>query len=238
VQEQQGGARSPVGISHALDVSGGVYSESDTYSSQLLWRGRGFPLYVPGPQETLPQEYRQRGVTIGDVGSVTPEGIFDFLFNIYLSADNCINANYVPEGFSPLTPDYDPRDVVHHGYAAGEYVATSSVRKLPDHQPMARYGYSKWHAKSLRLPDRFLSQPPSEDSIFHCKPPKGAVLAMPFGSRLEKLRNLESMRRYAAANADSWYKYANGPRGRGLTNGSLYLVTGCEKSRSWGMAAF
>ncbi|KAJ7447056.1 hypothetical protein B0H11DRAFT_2083142 [Mycena galericulata] len=157
-QEQQGGARSPVGISHALDVSGGVYSESDTYSSQLLWRGRGFPLYVPGPQETLPQEYRQRGVTIGDVGSVTPEGIFDFLFNIYLSADNCINANYVPEGFSPLTPDYDPRDVVHHGYAAGEYVATSSVRKLPDHQPMA-------------------SQPPSEDSVFHCKPPKGAVLA-------------------------------------------------------------
>ncbi|KAJ7447043.1 hypothetical protein B0H11DRAFT_1878849 [Mycena galericulata] len=61
---------------------------------------------------------------------------------------------------------------------------------------------------------------------------------MPFGSHLEKLRNLESMRRYAAANADSWYKYANGPRGRGLTNGSLYLVTGCEKSRSWGMAAF
>ncbi|KAJ7471383.1 hypothetical protein B0H11DRAFT_1685337, partial [Mycena galericulata] len=74
--------------------------------------------------------------------------------------------------------------------------------------------------------------------VFNCAAPQGAVLALPTGSRLEKLENLENMRRYAAKNAESWYKHVNGARGRGLANGSLYLVSGCEKSRSWGMAAF
>ncbi|KAJ7679595.1 hypothetical protein B0H17DRAFT_910771, partial [Mycena rosella] len=61
------------------------------YSSQLLRRGRGFPLYVPEPQENLPQEYQREGVAIGDVCMVTPEGILEFFFNIYLDADNPIN---------------------------------------------------------------------------------------------------------------------------------------------------
>jgi hypothetical protein len=48
------------------------------------------------------------------------------------------------------------------------------------------------------------------------------------------------MRRYAAKNAESWYKHVNAPEGRGrrLVNGFLYLITGCEKSQSWGMATF
>jgi hypothetical protein len=46
------------------------------------------------------------------------------------------------------------------------------------------------------------------------------------------------MRRYAAKHAKSWYKYVNEARGRGLVNGSLYLVTGWEKAKSWGMASF
>ncbi|KAJ7847076.1 hypothetical protein B0H13DRAFT_1534568, partial [Mycena leptocephala] len=68
-----------------------VFSESGNYSSQLLNQGRGFPLYVPGPQINLPVQYRREGVAIGDVGRVTPEGNFDFFFNIYLPADHPIN---------------------------------------------------------------------------------------------------------------------------------------------------
>ncbi|KAJ7843054.1 hypothetical protein B0H14DRAFT_2265648, partial [Mycena olivaceomarginata] len=52
----------------------------------LLHQKRGFPLYDPGPRQTLPQEYRNTGVAIGDVGRITPEGAFDFFFNIYLPA--------------------------------------------------------------------------------------------------------------------------------------------------------
>ncbi|KAJ7798017.1 hypothetical protein B0H13DRAFT_1521250, partial [Mycena leptocephala] len=72
---------------------------------------------------------------------------------------------------------------------------------------------------------------------FSCRTPQGAVLALPHGSHLRKLDNLEAVRTYAAAHAESWFKYINGPRGRGL-DGSLYLVTGCEKAPSWGVASF
>ncbi|KAJ7798016.1 hypothetical protein B0H13DRAFT_1516052, partial [Mycena leptocephala] len=68
-----------------------AFSESEIYSNQLLRQKRGFPLYVPGPRQTLPEEYRKSGVAIGDVGRITPEGSFDFFFNIYLAADHPIN---------------------------------------------------------------------------------------------------------------------------------------------------
>ncbi|KAJ7714693.1 hypothetical protein DFH07DRAFT_762970, partial [Mycena maculata] len=73
---------------------------------------------------------------------------------------------------------------------------------------------------------------------FNCNGPAGALLALPHGSHLEKLENVEHVRQHAAQNAENWYKYINGTRGRGLVNGSLYLITGCEKSRSGGMASF
>ncbi|KAJ7759336.1 hypothetical protein DFH07DRAFT_443774 [Mycena maculata] len=195
---------------HSLHLPDDVYSESGSYSSQLLRRGRGFPLYVPQPQR-----HHRGGVAIGDVGRINSEGIFDFFFNIFLCAD--CNANRVPEDFCPLTRYYDDStDVTHHKYTAKEPVVTSSVQKV-------------------RTPANEFSL---GDCIFDCRPPKGAVLAIPLGSQLEKLENLESMQQYAIKNAESWYKYVNGARGRKLTNGSLYLVTGCEKSRSWGIAAF
>ncbi|KAJ7235779.1 hypothetical protein C8J57DRAFT_1003772, partial [Mycena rebaudengoi] len=65
---------------------------------------------------------------------------------------------------------------------------------------------------------------------FSCDGSQGAVLALPYGASLKKLRNVESVRAYAAKHAGRWYKYINGPRGRGLANGELYLVTGHEKA--------
>ncbi|KAF7374417.1 hypothetical protein MSAN_00325800 [Mycena sanguinolenta] len=46
------------------------------------------------------------------------------------------------------------------------------------------------------------------------------------------------MERYAAEHAETWYKYANVTRGRRLVNGRLYLITGWEKAKSWGIAYF
>ncbi|KAJ7843699.1 hypothetical protein B0H13DRAFT_2209677, partial [Mycena leptocephala] len=192
-----------------------VFSESGNYSSELLSQGRGFPLYVPRPRINLPAQYRREGVAIGDVGRVTPDGNFDFFFNIYLPADHPINAN-VPEGFVPLSP-YDPIDVDHSDFDPGNYVASPSIHEINDD---------------------FSNSVPGGDFVFNCEGPKGAVLALPHGAHLEKLENLASMRQYAAKHAESWYKYVNETRGRGLVNGSLYLITGCEKAKSWGMASF
>jgi hypothetical protein len=85
-------------------------------------------LYVPGPQINLPVQYRREGVAIGDVGRVTPEGNFDFFFNIYLPADHPINVN-VPEGFVPLSPS-DPIDVGHYDFDPGNYVASPSIHEM------------------------------------------------------------------------------------------------------------
>ncbi|KAJ6562023.1 hypothetical protein B0H19DRAFT_1259642 [Mycena capillaripes] len=191
---------------------------SEIYCEKLLYEQRGFPLYVPQPHMHLPEEYRRTGVAIGDVGRVTPEGAFDFLFNIYCPREHPINANGVPENFSPLPP-YLVSDLFCLDYAPGDYVSTLSVEEL-----------------DAESSDDF----PGGEFGFKCNGPDGAVLALPHGARLEKLENLETMLRYAAKNAESWYKHINGPGGRGrqLVNGFLYLITGCEKSQSWGMASF
>ncbi|KAJ7476215.1 hypothetical protein FB451DRAFT_1132966 [Mycena latifolia] len=204
-------------ISNTPDDSDG-YSESEIYCSQLLRRKRGFPLWVPGPQRNLPAEYQRKGVAIGDLGRVTPEGVFDFFFNIYLPADHPINANDVPEDFVPLKP-YVSKDVVHLDFDPGSHVSSSFIHELdPDAASSSEF--------------------PGGEFLFNCKGPNGALLALPHGAHLEKLESVEHARRYAAQNAQSWYKYVNGTRGRGLVNGTLYLITGCEKALSGGMASF
>ncbi|KAJ6600527.1 hypothetical protein DFH09DRAFT_901283, partial [Mycena vulgaris] len=89
-------------------------------------------------------------------------------------------------------------------------------------------------------PGTFVSTPTVQkvDVDAACDGPQGAILALPDGAHLQKLDNLEKMRTYAAKHAESWYTYVNGTRGRELANGDLYLVTGCEKARSWGMASY
>ncbi|KAK7006393.1 hypothetical protein R3P38DRAFT_2647046 [Favolaschia claudopus] len=188
------------------------FSESEIYCKQLMRQKRGFPLYDPKPRRNLTPEYRESGVAIGDVGRITAEGAFDFFFNIYLSAEHPINNHNVPENFYPLAP-FDTLDVYDQENLAGSHVSTSSVQRLD--------------------PGLF----PGGDFILGCQAPQGAVLALPEGSHLQKLENLEAVREYAAANAEEWFKYINGPRGRQMT-GPIYLITGCEKATSWGMATF
>ncbi|KAK6984227.1 hypothetical protein R3P38DRAFT_3375232 [Favolaschia claudopus] len=201
-----------IAVSNAPTSRNVVYSESGNYTSLLLRQGRGFPLYIPAPPTNLPAAYRRNGVAIGDVGRVTPEGSFDFFFNIYLPRGHRINANTPPD-FAPLLK-YESVDVTTEDYDAGTYVASPAVQETSsDHFPGGAF-------------------------VFDCQGPDGAVLTLPHGAQLEKLENLESMRQYAAKNAESWYKYVNQTRGRGLSNGSLYLVTGWEKAESWGMATF
>ncbi|KAJ7611983.1 hypothetical protein DFH06DRAFT_1109613, partial [Mycena polygramma] len=201
---------------HPLHLLDDNFSEPEIYCSQLLPFRRGFPLYVPAPSQNLPLEYRRTGVAIGDVGRITAEGIFDFFFNIYLPADHPINNNYVPDNFVPLGR-YAAEDVFEHSHEAGSYVATSSVQRLNEDGTF-----------------------PGSEFVFRCYAPQGAVLALPHGSHVKALQNLRPMREYAAAHAESWYRYVNGPRGRRLPTdkGLLYLVTGWEKAPSWGMAAF
>ena len=61
---------------------------------------------------------------------------------------------------------------------------------------------------------------------------------MPDGAFRENLRNKSLFRDFAAENAESWYRFVNGPCGWELGNGDLLLITGCDKTTSWGLAAY
>ncbi|KAF7342801.1 hypothetical protein MSAN_01995800 [Mycena sanguinolenta] len=193
-------------------------SDCDNYSNQLLHQKRGFPLYSPGPPAMLPAEYRAHGIQIGDVGTVTPQGVFDFLFNIYLPGQHPININNAPDGFQPLTPEYNlSRDGLLEDYAPGIHVSTASVYKLFENSQANQF--------------------PGGDFSFSCRAPRGAVVALPHGSQVKSLRTVELVREYARMHAISWYAHMK-TRGITIANGSLYLVTGCEKAKSWGIASY
>ena len=61
---------------------------------------------------------------------------------------------------------------------------------------------------------------------------------MPAGAFREDLRSTTLFRDFAAENAESWYRFINGPCGWELGNGELRLITGCDKTTSWGLAAY
>jgi len=105
-------------------------AEYEIYYDQLLAKGRGSPLWIPGPSRTLPTEYRRSGVRIGDVGIIYRSGKFNFLFNIFLSANHPINRGRVPEtfyhlDFSKIANDLDEDDA----FGPDSYLTSSSLRK-------------------------------------------------------------------------------------------------------------
>lgn len=59
-----------------------------------------------------------------------------------------------------------------------------------------------------------------------------AILLLPnYSTRCETLN-----KEYARRHGVSWYNYVNGSLGRNAPNGSLYLITGCDKTATWGNA--
>ena len=75
--------------------------QSHIYSLEMLILEAGYPLYMPTPSGGLPAAYLRGGVRIGDVGLVTANGAFDFLFN---TCQHGVNPPILPDGFQLLRP--------------------------------------------------------------------------------------------------------------------------------------
>ncbi|KAK0227685.1 hypothetical protein IW262DRAFT_1346755 [Armillaria fumosa] len=196
------------------------------YTKLLLSGGHGYPLWIPEPDYSLPSAYVERGICVGDVGIIRSDGGFDFVFNAFLEADNPVNAGRVPPDFSPLRTESDPNPIhiMHlqhpkHSFVASPHVSVTSVTLEASAEVPSVAGRGVEFEFST-----------SED--------QAAFLMLPQGATRFDVKNLLSMRNYALEHAHEWYEYINGPKlGREALNGTLYFVTGCDKTTAWGSAA-
>ncbi|KDR67729.1 hypothetical protein GALMADRAFT_30303, partial [Galerina marginata CBS 339.88] len=98
------------------------------YFQHIGAKGRGSALYIPEPSWSLRLEYRRKGNSIGDVGTITEFGGFDFLFNICLDRDDPINPPNLPENFTTLSiPELDIHQ--YSEFPGGSYLSSASMRK-------------------------------------------------------------------------------------------------------------
>ena len=87
----------------------------EIYSRLLFKAGQGYPLWNPALPAYCPEEYKLAGMQVGDVGYLTPDGGFFFLFNISLSKDHPINKwRGVPDDFIPV--DLGPIEIYHQSF--------------------------------------------------------------------------------------------------------------------------
>ncbi|KAK7037381.1 hypothetical protein VNI00_011131 [Paramarasmius palmivorus] len=174
----------------------------------------------------LPQEYTDVGVQIGDVGILHHDMSFDFLFNITYPADHPVNLQFgVPVDFVPIAKE------------RLQIMETAKYRKKDTHLDGPRHILS-----SKRIPEEELDprHQRAYEFLTHVTG-SGAMLMLPDGSTRYILMNQAIFRQYACENAQKWFEYAEGCRGREFSpkvHPSLYLVTGCEKSTAWGVASF
>ena len=102
-------------------------SSNSIYKRHMYLEAHGFPLWIPQPNETLDLSYRRQGVSIGDVGILTPDGGFDFLFNVCLPAGHP-NPEALPEGFVPL--ELKPTEIRKFpAHSSRSHLASPCVKK-------------------------------------------------------------------------------------------------------------
>ncbi|KAK7436206.1 MAPK-activated protein kinase Srk1 [Stygiomarasmius scandens] len=210
------------------DASASLYhafAPQDLYPRMMFPRRKGYAMWYPEPDEGAPPEYRKTGVQIGDLVLITGLGGLGYLFNICLPADHPVNAGRVPEDFKPLK--YQLR-IQKSTQDPGSFIPSSDSGILAEH---INNGDKTW--LSAKVPEEF-----GEGMVFNSNVPEGALLILPEGGSTVDLYNQGKFYDYANNHALAWYKYVNGVLGYEADNGSLYLVTGCDKSRCWGVSAF
>ena len=74
----------------------------------------------------LPQTYRQNGIRVGDVGVITANGAFEFLFNV---CDDGVDPTIFSGGFEPLKPYIR----TNHKFGPDTYLPSGCVDEVNYH---------------------------------------------------------------------------------------------------------
>ena len=108
-------------------------SPDKIFASSLFASGHGYPLFYPDTMQ-LDDDFRNtRGISIGDVGFLSVENQFLFLFNIFLPADHPYNKDHAPESFLPLNPLQESEICTTAHYFPRGYVIASKGVKVTRH---------------------------------------------------------------------------------------------------------
>ncbi|THU94904.1 hypothetical protein K435DRAFT_667411, partial [Dendrothele bispora CBS 962.96] len=194
-------------------------SNAEVYASLLLRHQHGYPLWKPKPYESLPEIYRMTGTRLGDVGRITQDGHFHFLFNVLAPADDPVNEGGVPTDFEPL--EFDMKKVLKEDdcHKPGDPIFTMGKKQ---------YGIGADVSTQL-------AGTPAEGGggiEFKFEVNRGALLLLPNGATRVDVETIIPFRQYAYQNCEKWYRFAEN-RGIEVENGSLYFVTGFDKTNSW-----
>jgi len=120
------GKGTPPPATHGMVIT---QADHEIYYNQLSAKKRGSPLWIPGPGTHHSAQYRKQGISIGDVGIVTRDGRFDFLFNIFQPANGDINSRGAPRSFSCENLNQLEIDTTSI-YGRKTYLTSESVRTL------------------------------------------------------------------------------------------------------------
>jgi len=108
-------------------------SPDKIFASSLFASGHGYPLFYPDTMQFDDEFRNTRGISIGDVGFLSVENQFLFLFNIFLPADHPYNKDNAPESFHPLSPLQDSEICTTANYFPRGYVIASKGVKVTRH---------------------------------------------------------------------------------------------------------
>ena len=96
----------------------------------MLLHKAGYPLYIPTPPEGLPESHRENGVRVGDVGVITANGAFHFLFNVFQHRSQSHAEN------DPLINSFKwpkPKITTRGKFGPDTYLSTPSVIDTSNH---------------------------------------------------------------------------------------------------------
>ncbi|KAJ8079805.1 SCF ubiquitin ligase complex subunit cdc4 [Marasmius tenuissimus] len=195
--------------------------DSQAYCRTLYSLGHGCALWAPEPNDDLPPDYTSSGNRVGDVGLITDDGQFDYIFNICVPVDHPINLyNGVPPGFEPLSWDEK---------------CTKKKKYFRPCRPISCKDSTQWEL-NMELEATAFGLPVGAGGGFGIKfrRERGAVVIPgPDGADRTNAANKAIFRKYACENGESWYKFVNEKLGREASNGAIYLITGFDKATSW-----
>ncbi|KAK7451048.1 hypothetical protein VKT23_012723 [Stygiomarasmius scandens] len=196
----------------------------DTYSKHLFRHKHGYALLNPEPsrigEELEPhlEALYAEGIRVGDVGLISDSGDFISLFNIFKPSDAPVNTVHgVPHGFQPL--EYR-RNLL---FSTNGYHLPNTWLCSKNNQELKLDAQGTALAPGMPLWPGFGVQ-------FQFFRSEGAILLLTEGARRVDYRGLPDIRDYAMKHAESWYRYLTDQVRMDAYNGSLYVITGYDRT--------